>query len=126
MSAPAILSHSPVGGDHVPGRGACDASAVLPDTFEEHVAHRLATGEREYGDRSYARPLAELLAEQLEEAADLSAWGRIAADVLAQHDDLEPCEREEIAAALRCAENLAAQAWARLFDALQIVRAVSS
>lgn len=90
--------------------------------FERHVAQRLQAGAAAYHDRGYRRPLAELIAEQLEEAADLAGWGRIAQAVLAERDDLEGCEREEIAAALHCAENIARQAWARLDGALQIVR----
>ncbi len=93
--------------------------------FERHVAQRLAAGATAYDDRSYGRPLGELIGEQLEECADLAGWGRISATVLAGRDDLEPCEQEEVAAALHCAENHARQAWARLDGALGIVRGVS-
>lgn len=93
--------------------------------FEEHVQQRLTAGATAYEDRGYRRPLADLIAEQSEECADLAGWGRIAATVLADRDDLEPCEREEITAALHCAENHARQAWARLESALAIVRGAS-
>jgi hypothetical protein len=93
--------------------------------FEQHVAQRLAAGAVAYHDRGYQCPLDELIAEQLEECADLAGWGRISATVLAGRDDLEECEVEEIAAALHCAENHARQAWARLDGALRIVRAAS-
>jgi len=93
--------------------------------FERHVAQRLTAGATAYDDRSYGRPLGELIGEQLEECADLAGWGRIATAVLAERDDLEPCEREEVAAALRCAENHARQAWARLDGALAIARGAS-
>jgi hypothetical protein len=90
-------------------------------TFEAHVAERMAAGAAEYGDASYRRPLADLLAEIAEEAADIGAWARIAGHVLDQRRDLEPYEREAVGDALQSATILAAGAHRRLSGALAIV-----
>lgn len=74
-------------------------------TFEQHIAHRMAIGAREYAGDSYRRPVDDLMVEMLEEAADLAAWGDIA---------LAGCPDAEVTAAIRCAQNLARQAWERL------------
>ncbi len=74
--------------------------------FDAHVAERLEAGAREYGERSYSRPLRDLLVEMTEEAADIAAWGLIA---LAAHPD-----DAEAAAAIRCAERHARLAWQQL------------
>jgi hypothetical protein len=74
--------------------------------FDTHVAERLEMGAREYGDRSYSRPLPDLLGEMTEECADIAAWGLIA---LAAHPD-----DAEAAPAIRCAESHARRAWQQL------------
>ena len=89
--------------------------------FDRQVSERLRMGAVEYGQQSYRRPLGELLAELLEECADIGGWGRIAAEVLERRTDLEPCEVDAIAAALRAAEVLAAAVWRQLDDAQFIV-----
>lgn len=44
-----------------------------------HAQCRLRDGQRDYGDTWATRPVAELLAELREEAADLGAWAALAA-----------------------------------------------
>jgi hypothetical protein len=92
--------------------------------FGRDVKRRLGAGAIEYGDRSYGRPLAELLEELLEECADIGGWARIAASALEQRGDREECERAAIVDALRVAQTLAAAAWRQLDDARPIVREV--
>ncbi len=67
--------------------------------FDTQVAERLEIGAREYGDRSYSRPLRDLLVEMTEECADIAAWGSIA---LAAHpDDAEAEGSDPLRGALR-------------------------
>ena len=80
-------------------------------SFDTHVAKRLEMGAREYGDRSYSRPLRDLLVEMNEECADIAAWGSIA---LAAHPD-----DAEAAAAIRCAESHARRAWQQLRSVIE-------
>jgi hypothetical protein len=75
--------------------------------FDEHVRARLAAGAVEYGQRSYNRPLAGLLAEILEEAADIGGWSHIALDVLNRDGTLTPDQANGIRLVLRGAENRA-------------------
>ena len=79
--------------------------------FDMHVAERLEMGAREYGDRSYGRPLRDLLVEMTEECADIAAWGSIA---LAAHPD-----NAEAAAAIGCAESHARRAWQQLRSVIE-------
>ena len=51
-----------------------DALAAWP-AFAESVRRRLEAGRAAYGDRSFARPPAELVAELQQEALDLAGWG---------------------------------------------------
>jgi hypothetical protein len=90
-------------------------------SFEAHVRERLSMGAVEYRDTSYRRPLPELLAEILEECADVGAWARIAEAVLERRSDLEPSERAATANALRSATVLAAAAHRRLTGALVVL-----
>lgn len=48
--------------------------------FDEHVKQRMDKGAVEYGDKSWARPKAEIIMEMLEEAADFGGWDTIAED----------------------------------------------
>jgi len=82
--------------------------------FDAHVAKRLEMGAREYGDRSYSRPLRDLLVEMTEEAADIAAWGLIA---LAAHPD-----DAEAASAIRFAESHARGAWEHLRSVIERTR----
>jgi hypothetical protein len=43
--------------------------------FAESVRKRLEAGRAAYGDKSFARPPAELVAELQQEALDLAGWG---------------------------------------------------
>jgi hypothetical protein len=43
--------------------------------FAESVRKRLEAGRTAYGDRSFQRPPAELVAELQQEALDLAGWG---------------------------------------------------
>ena len=43
--------------------------------FASCVAKRLEVGAREYGDRSFSRAPAELVAEMQDEALDVAGWG---------------------------------------------------
>ena len=45
------------------------------DGFVREVRQRLEAGRASYGDRSFARPHAELVAELQQEALDLAGWG---------------------------------------------------
>lgn len=45
--------------------------------FASCVAKRLEVGRHEYGDRSFSRAPAELVAELQDEALDLAGWGFI-------------------------------------------------
>lgn len=45
------------------------------DAFAGEVRSRLEAGRAEYGDRSFARPPAELIGELQQEALDLAGWG---------------------------------------------------
>jgi hypothetical protein len=85
--------------------------------WERDVLVRLHRGAVEYGDRSFARPLSELLDELGEEAADLGAWTTIADHVLNARDDLEDEQRSLVAQALRDAAVAGARAWARIDQA---------
>lgn len=106
--------------------GASDASIRTAPSFESHVTRRLVQGSREYGDRSYERPLSDLLIEILEEAADIAAWGAIAATVLARSENLDDTRRRAIAHALESAEHHAAAAWRCVTDALAVERSEQS
>lgn len=44
------------------------------DAMHRHVKNRLEVGAREYGDRSFDRPLHEVLGEIMDEHADLLGW----------------------------------------------------
>jgi hypothetical protein len=90
---------------------------VSAESFDSHVAHRMAIGAQEYGDRSYDLPLETLLGEILDECADIGAWSRIAGDVLTRSDDLAPADRAAIARVLRVATQDAERAWRRLHAA---------
>lgn len=94
-------------------------------SFAERVCRRLAAGAAEYGDRSYGRPLAELLAEQMEEAADVAAWGEIASTVLADAD-LTSAQRSEVALAIAVAQAQAREVWNRLRRALETLDGTES
>lgn len=95
-------------------------------SFDAHVSARLERGAVEFADQSFKRPLAELLVEVQEEAADIGAWGRIAAAVLDRRADLEGAERDAIGHALRAAGTLAAAAWRQLETARWIVAQADS
>jgi len=45
--------------------------------FQRTIKDRLRKGARDYGDRSFDRPPAELLDEIMEEIADIPGWGAI-------------------------------------------------
>jgi hypothetical protein len=47
------------------------------DAFVSAVAARLRAGEREYGNRSFARPPTELVGEIAEELEDVAGWAFI-------------------------------------------------
>jgi len=51
-----------------------DPLSQWPD-FAEEVRSRLEAGRQTYGDRSFSRPVPELLAELEQEALDLAGWG---------------------------------------------------
>lgn len=51
-----------------------DPLAAWP-AFAESVRQRLEAGRAAYGDKSFARPPAELVAELQQEALDLAGWG---------------------------------------------------
>ena len=95
--------------------------SLAPD-FETHVEHRLRQGAGEYRDRSYGRPVDDLLVEILEEASDIATWGRITATVL-ERKDLNLDQRRAIACALLTAEQHARSAWRTVNDALRIAQA---
>lgn len=48
------------------------------DRFVARLRARLAAGAREYGDRSFTRPLPELIDEIQQELEDVAGWGLIA------------------------------------------------
>ena len=52
-------------------------SAAYFDAFVSAVASRLCAGEREYGNRSFARPPVELVGEIAEELEDVAGWAYI-------------------------------------------------
>ena len=55
----------------------------LYEAFAQRLKARVEAGQREYGDKSFDRPAAEILAERAEEALDLYGWafvGVVAAD----------------------------------------------
>ncbi len=66
--------------------------------FACHVVERLLAGESVYGDRWATVGLRKLIAELMEEAADLGAWAVLALQVLG-----EQAERDLVASALRAA-----------------------
>lgn len=107
-----------------------NTAAVIPEPgradelhFHAHVSRRLAQGARDYEDRSYDRPVAELLIEISEEAADIAAWGQIARTVATRSDRLTSIERQAISGALQSAEAAACYAWRHVNDALGAARA---
>ena len=62
--------------DGVPDEKALKASTdELAGIYFGEVRKRLAKGEAEYGDASFARPSSDLLGELQEEASDLGGWG---------------------------------------------------
>lgn len=72
-------------------------------TFTRHVTDRLAMGQREYGNRWRSAGIKCLLAELADEAADLGAWGVLAA----QSPDLADLDPDgsalrAVATAMRC------------------------
>jgi hypothetical protein len=91
--------------------------------WERHVLVRLHRGAIEYGDRSFARPLIELLDELSEEAADLGAWAVIADHALNGLEDLEDEQIVLIAQALQDAAVAGANAWARIDQARALLAA---
>lgn len=46
--------------------------------FVERLRARLETGARVYGESSFRRPIADLLAEAMEEAEDICGWSFLA------------------------------------------------
>jgi hypothetical protein len=92
--------------------------------WERQVIDRLNRGAIEYGNRSFERPLGELLDELSEEAADVGGWAAIAHHALRSRGmNLEGDERELIARALRDAALAGAQAWARIDQARALLAA---
>lgn len=68
---------------HVERRRDLDFEARLldrhsPPEFAEAVKARLERGERVFGNQWAARPAVDLIAEAIEEAADLAAWSLLA------------------------------------------------
>ena len=47
------------------------------DRFVTRLRARLAAGAREYGDRSFTRPAADLVDELQQEVEDIAGWGLI-------------------------------------------------
>lgn len=84
-----------------------------PPEFLEEVLGRLRGTEEQSGNDGWERPVDELLAEVLEEAADVVGWG---VGVAYQLD--EP-ERQRLLVALR----LAAGAWREVVDLIELVAA---
>ena len=68
------MSFGDEGDDLDEGELAGDALARWP-AFAESVRVRLEAGRAAYGDRSFSRPPAELVAELQQEALDLAGWG---------------------------------------------------
>ncbi len=55
-----------------------DCASVLDADLDRFVARlrvRLEVGAREYGDRSFTRPAAELVDELQQEVEDIAGWG---------------------------------------------------
>ena len=90
--------------------------------FERHVEERLRMGVVEYGDRSYGRPLAELLTEQARRPLTLPPGERIAASVLERRPDLEGFEVEATRWCFARPSSRSRLAWRQLDDARLIVR----
>lgn len=57
-------------------RSATDPLADWP-AFVEHAGRRLQAGRRTYRDRSFSRPLQELVGEVEEELLDVAGWAYI-------------------------------------------------
>ncbi len=114
----------PVVGDHVTLEQLQAAAAANDEAWavsmlerEKWIGHslkRLKRGAVEYGERSFTRPVVELLDELAEAAADLGAWAAIASHALAGRDDLEADVRALVGQALRDAAAGGARAWARI------------
>lgn len=71
--------------------------------FADHAERRLEAGERAYGHRWTEVGLPTLLAELLEEAADLGAWGVLALQALEAEPTLGAAERDLVEVALNAA-----------------------
>ncbi|PZS12462.1 MAG: hypothetical protein DLM64_04870 [Solirubrobacterales bacterium] len=71
--------------------------------FAAHAERRLEAGERAYGHRWAQVGLPELLAELLEEAADLGAWGVLALQELEADATLRAADRDLIEVGLNAA-----------------------
>lgn len=89
--------------------------------WANHALERLSRGAIEYHDASLHRPLADLLDELAEEAADLGAWGALAQHALDGCGDIEPDARELLAATLRDVAGAGAVAWARIAQARDLL-----
>ena len=86
--------------------------------FPSHVLARAEAGAAEYGDRSFGRPVVELLAELNEELADVAGWAHVAQHA-ASRQGRGPSVRPDLHTVLRF---VSAEAW-RLYDLLERVAA---
>jgi hypothetical protein len=84
--------------------------------FVAHAVDRLELGDREYGESWARRPLAELLNELLEEAADLGAWAVLTLQSLG---GLDPARYTAVEAAVLDAARAGARAHSAVLCALQ-------
>lgn len=88
------------------------AAATPPgQAFADHVQARLDAYGREHGDTFTDRPIADLLAEVAEEAADVAGWSALALTVL-QDAELPDVDRVRVEAALESLAALGAQTFA--------------
>jgi hypothetical protein len=87
-------------------------------SYTEAVQERLARGAEAYEERSYQRPIADLLAEIAEELADVGGWAAITHHALAQRPASVETQRRVLRLLARATKVAGA-----LWEDLQAVRA---
>lgn len=90
-----------------------DIDGLEQSAFGLAVELRLIWGQKEYGDKSFAKPLGDLAYEVMQETYDIPAWIYILRQRLVE---LEPdtAKREQMLRKLDSVCRLAHQAWAIL------------
>jgi hypothetical protein len=91
--------------------------------FFRQATSRLDAGQDQYGDRWASVGVRRLLAEMLEEAADLGGWGALALQALDRDPSLTHEQRQRVGAALHLAARRGAEAHSAVRSALRVLDA---